>query len=158
VSKHDIYALDVADYLVQLTEAYDIPHSMLKVEITESAYSDDTRKIGETARKLRQLGFMVLMDDFGSGYSSLNMLKEVPVDRIKLDLRFLTGEGDITRGHIIVSNVIHMIGELDMDVIAEGVETERQANFLSDHGCVDMQGFYFYKPMTVDDFEKTAGL
>ena len=149
---------DVTEFFSKLVDTYDLDINQLHIEITESAFIEDPELLTSTARELRERGFRVEMDDFGSGYSSLNMLKEVPVDRIKLDLRFLTGKGDITRGHIIISNVIHMIGELDMDVIAEGVETERQASFLDDHGCTDMQGFYFFKPMTVDDFEKTAGL
>jgi EAL domain-containing protein (putative c-di-GMP-specific phosphodiesterase class I) len=86
------------------------------------------------------------------------MLKEVPVDRIKLDLRFLTRAGDIERGRIIVSHIIQMVGSLGMDLIAEGVENEKQARFLHEHGCDQMQGFYFYKPMKVHEFEKVVGL
>jgi EAL domain-containing protein (putative c-di-GMP-specific phosphodiesterase class I) len=85
------------------------------------------------------------------------MLKEVPVDRIKLDLRFLSEAGDQNRGRIIVSHVVRMVEELGTDLIAEGVETEVQAQFLSDQGCNSMQGYYFYKPMEVHDFEQVAG-
>ena len=94
------------------------------------------------------------MDDFGSGYSSLNMLKEVPVDRIKLDLNFLTSTGDLKKSRIIISSVIKMLLSLDVKIIAEGVETKEQADFLLSEGCANMQGYYFYKPMPVEDYSK----
>ena len=94
------------------------------------------------------------MDDFGSGYSSLHMLKEVPVDRIKLDLHFLTSSGDFEKSRVIVRNITRMINELGMNMIAEGVETVAQADFLQNIGCNEMQGYYFYKPMPVLEFEK----
>ena len=94
------------------------------------------------------------MDDFGSGYSSLHMLKEVPVDRIKLDLHFLTGTGDAEKGHTIVGYMIQMVKSLGMEMIIEGVETSEQADFLLSHGCAEMQGYYFYKPMAVQVFER----
>ena len=106
-----------------------------------------------TTVKLRELGFTVEMDDFGSGYSSLHMLKEVPVDRIKMDLHFLTGTGDVEKGRVIVSQVIQMVELLGMDLIAEGVEIIDQARFLQSQGCPEMQGFYFYKPMPVEELE-----
>ena len=96
------------------------------------------------------------MDDFGSGYSSLNMLKEVPVDRIKLDLNFLTSSGDSTKSHIILSCIIKMINLLGIKIIAEGVETIEQASFLEKQGCYEMQGYYFYKPMTVEEYEQLS--
>ena len=94
------------------------------------------------------------MDDFGSGYSSLNMLKEVPVDRIKLDLRFLTNKGDAEKARIIISHMVQMVQALGMKLIAEGVETAEQARFLQTQGCTEMQGYLFYKPMTVEKFER----
>ena len=93
------------------------------------------------------------MDDFGSGYSSLHMLKDVPIDRIKLDLHFLTESGDPQKSRTIVSSMIQMINQLNMEMIAEGVETAEQADFLLSKGCSEMQGYYFYKPMPVKDFE-----
>ena len=94
------------------------------------------------------------MDDFGSGYSSLNMLKEVPVDRIKMDLRFLTGDGCGEKGRIIIECMIYMANRLGIKLIAEGVETIEQAQMLKELGCKEMQGYYFYKPLSVDEFEK----
>ncbi|SCZ77054.1 EAL domain-containing protein [Pseudobutyrivibrio xylanivorans] len=109
--------------------------------------------LNKTTDTLRSYGFQVEMDDFGSGYSSLNMLKELSVDRIKLDLRFLTGPGFEDKGQIILSYLIQMFQLLGIDLLAEGVETLEQANFLKEKGCVEMQGFYFHKPMSVIDFE-----
>ena len=100
------------------------------------------------------MGFRVEMDDFGSGYSSLHMLKEVPVDRIKLDMHFLTESGDPVKSRTIVSCMIQMIHQLGMSLIAEGVEMIEQAEFLKEKGCSEMQGYYFYKPMPVHEFEK----
>ena len=96
------------------------------------------------------------MDDFGSGYSSLHMLKEVPVDRIKLDLHFLTSSGAQKKSRTIVGYMIQMVKALEMKMIAEGVETIEQAEFLHDRGCSEMQGYYFYKPMPVKEFEKLS--
>lgn len=94
------------------------------------------------------------MDDFGSGYSSLNMLKEVQVDRIKFDLRFLTETGDAEKGQIIIRHMIQMAQSLGINLIAEGVEKEEQARFLHELGCSEMQGFYFYRPMPLEEYEK----
>ena len=93
-------------------------------------------------------------NDFGSGYSSLNMLKEVQVDRIKLDLHFLTETGDAGKGRIIIGHMIQMALSLGMDIIAEGVEKEEQAEFLKSHGCVEMQGYYFHRPMPAEEYDK----
>jgi EAL domain-containing protein (putative c-di-GMP-specific phosphodiesterase class I) len=98
------------------------------------------------------------MDDFGSGYSSLHMLKEVPVDRIKLDLHFLSASGNQEKGQTIITYMIQMVHSLDLELIAEGVETKEQADFLKQKGNVEMQGYYFFKPMPVEQFEETAEL
>lgn len=144
---------DIPRHFSGLIQAYGISVDQLRVEITETAYAEDPDLLIRTTLELRDLGFHVEMDDFGSGYSSLHMLKEVPVDRIKLDLRFLTREGDAERGHVIVSNMIRMVDELGMDLIVEGVETEEQADFLASRGCSEMQGYYFHRPMRVEEFE-----
>ena len=144
----------IATYFRDLTKRYGITPDQLGIEITETAYVEDPDLLIHTTLELQELGFQVEMDDFGSGYSSLNMLKEVPVDRIKLDLRFLSGSGDPKKGRIIVSHVIRMVDSLGMRIIAEGVEDEAQARFLQSQGCTEMQGFRFYKPMPVQDFEQ----
>ncbi len=155
LSRSDVReGVDIPSFFSDLIDTYGLDVDQLHIEITESAFVEKAEELIRTTAKLRELGFRVEMDDFGSGYSSLNMLKEVPVDRIKLDLRFLSGKGDMQRGHVIVSHVIQMIASLRMDLIAEGVETEQQALFLQEHGCSCMQGFHFYKPMDVESFEK----
>jgi len=139
--------------LRDLVQSYDLTSDQLRIEITESAYVEESVLLIGATLKLRELGFAVEMDDFGSGYSSLHMLKEVPVDRIKLDMNFLTGTGDPEKGQIIISQVITLVNLLGMDMIAEGVETVKQARFLQERGCSEMQGYYFYKPMPVSELE-----
>ena len=144
---------DIPGRFCDLVQSHGLAPDQLRIEITETAFVDDSALLIGTTMKLRDLGFTVEMDDFGSGFSSLHMLKEVPVDRIKLDMNFLTGTGDPEKGRTIVSQMVTLVSLLDMDVIAEGVETVEQARFLQEKGCSEMQGYYFYKPMPVDDFE-----
>ena len=147
---------DIPGRFRELIEKYDLTPDQIRIEITETAYAENAALLIQTTEKLRELGFQVEMDDFGSGYSSLHMLKEVPVDRIKLDLHFLTESGDPEKCRTIIACVIDMVRQLGMKMIAEGVETEEQADFLRSRGCTEMQGFYFYRPMTVQDFEKAC--
>lgn len=154
VSRDDIGEnRDIPGQFYRLIQTYGLKPEQLRIEITETAYVENHDILIETTQKLRSLGFQVEMDDFGSGYSSLHMLKEVPVDRIKLDLHFLTSSGDPEKSRTIVSCMINMVRLLGMQMIAEGVETIEQAEFLSNQGCSEMQGYYFYKPMPVEDFE-----
>lgn len=156
VSRCDIHDnQNLADHFHGLIEKYDLTPDQLKIEITESAYVEDSSLLIKITQELNNYGFQVEMDDFGSGYSSLNMLKEVPVNRIKLDLRFLTGDGDPEKGRIIIGCMIHMARALGMDIIAEGVETVEQAEFLNALGCTEMQGYYFFKPMPANEFEES---
>ena len=145
---------DLSEIFANLIKKYDLTPDQLRIEITESAFVEMYDILINTTIKLRQLGFQVEMDDFGSGYSSLNMLKELPVDRVKLDLRFLTSTGDLEKSHIIIKSIIKMLNELKINVIAEGVETKEQADYLLNEGCSDMQGFYFSKAITFDAFSK----
>ena len=145
---------DISEIFDNLIKKYNLSPDQLRIEITESAYVENPNVLFEVTDKLRRLGFQVEMDDFGSGYSSLNMLKDVAVDRIKLDLNFLTSSGDQKKSHIIVSSIIKMLISLNVNMIAEGVETKEQADFLLSEGCSQMQGYYFYKPMPVEDYSK----
>ena len=145
---------DIPGHFHNLIKKYGLTPDQLRIEITETAYVESTELLVRTTERLRELGFKVEMDDFGSGYSSLHMLKEVPVDRIKLDLHFLTASGDSDKCRTIVSCMINMVDLLGMEMIAEGVETIDQAKFLKSQGCNRMQGYYFYRPMPVGDFEK----
>ena len=144
---------DIPGHFRDLIQTYGLTPDQLRIEITETAYVENPALLIQTTVRLRELGFQVEMDDFGSGYSSLHMLKEVPVDRIKLDLYFLTETGDPEKGRVIINYMIQMGRSLGMSLIAEGVENVAQARFLQSVGCSEMQGFYFYKPMTVQDFE-----
>ena len=145
---------DIPGQFVNLIQKYDLSPDQLHIEITETAFAENPELLISNTVRLRELGFQVEMDDFGSGYSSLHMLKEVPVDRIKLDLHFLTSSGDHKKSLTIVSCMVQMVNLLEMKMIAEGVETVEQADFLLSRGCSEMQGYYFYKPMPVEDFEK----
>ena len=153
VSRIDIMTMDVVSYLNGLLKKYELSPKYLHVEITESAYAENSTYISETIKKIRESGFVVLMDDFGSGYSSLNMLKSMTVDVIKLDAQFL----DISRdneqkGINIIESVINMTRSLGTPIIVEGVEFENQAEYLSELGCQYMQGYYFHRPMPAYEF------
>ncbi len=155
ISPIDILSLDIPAHLSGLTDRYGVSHDLLKVEITESAYTENTAVIRETVRRLQDLGFMVLMDDFGSGYSSLNMLGQLSVDVLKVDTQFLRMKQDETeeRSIRILESVVGMAKNMGIPIIVEGVETNAQAVFLHDLGCRYIQGFHFYRPMEVVDFE-----
>ncbi|MBQ3426041.1 MAG: EAL domain-containing protein [Clostridia bacterium] len=144
---------NIPSHFYNLIRTYDLDPSQLRIEITESAYVEKPELLIRTTVKLKEFGFQVEMDDFGSGYSSLHMLKDVPVDRIKLDLKFMSGVGDSEKGRIIVSHIIQMARSLGINMIAEGVENLSQASYLESQDCFEMQGFYFYKPMPVKEFE-----
>ena len=155
VSRDDIREdRDIPGHFWNLIQSYGLTADQLHIEITETAYVENPDFLISTTEKLRTMGFQVEMDDFGSGYSSLHMLKEVPVDRIKLDLHFLTASGDMDKSRTIISCMVRMIHMLGMEMIAEGVETVEQAEFLKEKGCVQMQGYYFYKPIPMQEFEQ----
>lgn len=131
ISRIDLLDDKIDNRLVGLLEKYNIPASMLRLEITESAYMSKPEVLIDIVNKLHELGFTVEMDDFGSGFSSLNMLKEVQVDVLKMDLRFLQNQDNSEggKGRKIIKAVIRMAHELTIPVIAEGVETKQQALF-----------------------------
>lgn len=161
ISRIDLLDENIYDRLTGLLKKYNISASMLRLEITESAYMSKPEVLINVVDKLHELGFTIEMDDFGSGFSSLNMLKEVQVDVLKMDLRFLQNgdkgeEGE--KGGKIINAVVRMAHELTIPVVAEGVETKQQALFLSNVGCALMQGYYFSKPLSVEDFEKLISM
>lgn len=155
LSRVDFYNSTLCTKIMDLAEKYQIDHSYLEFEVTETAYSDETEFIYDVLKRLRGLGFKVLMDDFGSGYSSFNMLKDAPVDIIKMDLRFLGKSDEWGRSRKIIESIIKLAGEIQMPVIAEGVESEDQMHFLKRTGCQWAQGYYFSKPVDVESFEKS---
>lgn len=155
VSRIDIFSLDVPKYLSALVEKYDISQEFLKIEITESAYAEDEEYIIDTVNQLRERGFVVMMDDFGSGYSSLNMLKSIPVDILKMDMRFLEiNEKEEEKGVGILESVVNMAKQMHIPIVVEGVEMQTQETLLRKMGCSYTQGYYYYRPMPVSDFEK----
>ena len=155
VSQTDLISVDVADRLERLAMRHAVPTHFVKVEITESAYANNPADIKTLTGKLRALGFSVLIDDFGSGASSLSMLQNIDADAIKLDSRFMPTEAhQANRSENIVKSIINMSWEIGMPVIVEGVETEKQVAFLHDLGSRYVQGYYYYRPMPVESFEK----
>lgn len=155
ISRIDILELDLISIFQEMMQKYDITTDELRLEITESAYVEQGNEILDVVGQLRDKNFIVEMDDFGSGYSSLNTLKDVPVDVLKLDLRFLSG-GENDRGNIILESVVDMANRLKLAIVAEGVETKPQADFLNNLGCETIQGYLYSKPIPVQEFEKMA--
>lgn len=153
ISPKDFYYLDVPKYITSLAKEYDLDPGRLRVEITETVMMNDTEKIIGILDEFRKGGFIVEMDDFGSGYSSLNMLKDMPVDVLKIDMKFLGKSDDEQRADTIVNSIINLSRELGITSLTEGVETEGQYSGLSDMGCKLFQGYYFSKPVPVEEFE-----
>ena len=154
VSQVDFYMLDVDEHFGRLVEEYELPPELLKVEITESAYIESASVVNQVAKRLHERGFLVLMDDFGSGYSSLNALSSLDVDVLKLDAQLLwAGDNDNHKAVRILESVISMARDLNLPIISEGVENDAQKSFLEARGCRYAQGFHFYRPMNSTDFE-----
>lgn len=154
VSMTDIESIDVARVLGDLLDRFSIDARLLQVEITESAIAHNMDVVEETIRDLHARGIAVLMDDFGSAYSSLNMLKDINVDAIKLDMKFVDLNADnAAKGLKIIESVIDMAYQLRLSIIAEGAQTAEQVSKLRELGCMYIQGYYFYRPLTVGKME-----
>lgn len=156
VSRLSVTENDFVDIIKKLSDKYPIDRSMIHFEITESAYTRQQKRLVTMVDKVRDMGFKVAMDDFGSGYSSLNTLKNVPIDILKLDMGFMSEDND-AKGEKIIKNVVTMATELNLDMVSEGVETKEQADFLMYVGCEIIQGFYYARPMPLEDFELRLG-
>lgn len=155
VSRVNLYHPRFLETLIDLAEKYKIPPKYLHLELTESVFSDNAALMQKTVNYLHKAGFTILMDDFGSGYSSLNILKDVDLDVLKIDMKFFSKGGDTeVKGAKIIEAVIKMAESLDMTVIAEGVEEKHQVEFLSKLGCDYIQGYYFAKPMPQAQYQK----
>lgn len=153
LTRYDIFSSDFVKKLDKIRKKYDIPTELVRVEITESAAIGNSKGINDAIRELHDYGFIVEMDDFGSGYSSLNILKEINFDIIKLDMMFLrTDESTEGKAGIILSSIVRMVNWLGLPIIAEGVETVRQADFLNSIGCNHIQGFLYSKPLPEKEF------
>ncbi len=156
ISRVSLYNPQLAEIIIGLVKKYEVPTHLLHLELTESACTNNTQDIKDTMARLRDYGFCILMDDFGSGYSSLSALKEIAVDILKIDMQFISGRDMSSRGKNILASVVRMAKWLNMSVIVEGVEKESQVAFLKSIGCEFVQGFYFAKPMPVDEYERFA--
>ena len=154
ISPKDFYFMDVKQVLTDLVKKYNIEPQKLKLEITETAIMTNIDNPVEILDGLRKEGFIIEMDDFGSGYSSLNMLKDIYVDILKIDMAFLRKSNDEERGRKILKTMIQLAKDLEMPTITEGVETLEQVEFLKAMGCKMFQGYYFAKPMDVATFEE----
>ncbi|MDD3832213.1 MAG: EAL domain-containing protein [Clostridia bacterium] len=153
LSRIDLIQENIVSKLTSIVREYKVPSSLLKIEITESAYTDSQEQIITVVNQMRKKGFSVQIDDFGSGYSSFNTLKDINADTIKLDIRFLMNNYNSPKAISILSSIIRMARWLDMTIIAEGVEDIDKANYLSSIGCHLMQGYYFARPMREEDFD-----
>lgn len=154
ISQKDFYLIDVYSVITSLVKKYNISPERLHLEITETAMMDNPQAQLKLVAKLRSEGFIVEIDDFGSGYSSLNMLKDFDADVLKIDMGFLQKTERQEKSHSILKMIITLAKHLNMEVITEGVETKNQVDFLAEYGCDIYQGYYFAKPMPVEDFEK----
>lgn len=154
ISTKDFYLVDVYETFVGLVDKYDIDPVNLNIEITETTLMSDFDKNMGIIRLLQNYGFNIEIDDFGSGYSSLNMLKDISADVLKIDMGFLRASENEAKGLDILESIITLAGKLGMKVITEGVETKKQLYMLAEMGCDMYQGYYFSKPIPVDEFEK----
>lgn len=154
ISRINFYNENFGKEIVEEIKNSGIDRSLIKIELTESAYIENPTQVIGVVDKLRANDIQVLMDDFGTGYSSLNMLREIPVDTLKLDMKFIHNLENSERARSIVASVIEMAKKLRIDVVSEGVETEVQKDFLVNNGCNNIQGYYYSKPIPVEEFEK----
>ena len=154
VSRAHFTRENLAEHICGIIDKYQVPHHVIELELTESAFFDDKEVLLNTVKQLREFGFVVSMDDFGAGYSSLNSLKELHIDVLKIDADFFRGADSEERGLLIVSEVIDLAKKLDMKIVAEGIENREQVDFLAKQECDLIQGYYFAKPMPINEFEE----
>ena len=145
---------DLAYQINSIVTKAGCPTNLIEIELTESAFFEDKALMIKTIMKLQEFGFEVSMDDFGSGYSSLNSLKDLPLNVLKLDAGFFRDAQEDGRGQVVVSEAIRLAKSLNMRTVAEGVEVKDQVNFLASEGCDMIQGYYFAKPMPGSEFEE----
>ncbi|MBR1479142.1 MAG: EAL domain-containing protein [Lachnospiraceae bacterium] len=155
VSRNDIFSMDFTGYFLNLMEKYHLPTHLIELEITESAYMEEYERFETEIRKLHTAGFSILMDDFGSGYSSLNSLKDLDIDVLKIDMKFLRIDYENKdKGISILESMVNMAVQLMLPIVVEGVETQDQVKFLTEMGCLYAQGYYYYRPLAVEEFER----
>ena len=150
-SRADFGLIDIVEVVTQTVEEYKIPHELLHIEITESALTDEEDTLKLTINRLHENGFATWLDDFGSGYSSFNVLKDYEFDVLKLDMKFLTGFSDNKKSRALIKSVISMADQIGMKTLCEGVETMEQAAFLEEASCGRLQGYLYGKPLSYQD-------
>ena len=150
-SRADFGVMDIVEVVSETVEKYKVPHDLLHVEITESALTDEEDTLKKTINRLHEKGFATWLDDFGSGYSSFNTLKDYEFDVLKLDMKFLTGFSGNEKAKALIKAVINMADQIGMMTLCEGVETAEQAAFLEEASCGRLQGFLYGKPLTYED-------
>ena len=153
VSRADVFQSDLADFLSNLTKKYGVDPKLLHLEITESAYTENSKQIIATVDQLRARGFIIEMDDFGSGYSSLNMLSQLKLDVLKLDMKFVQSETTQGTDRGVLRLVVEMAHRMNLSVVAEGVETQQQLSRLQEIGCDYVQGYLFSKPVPANEYD-----
>ena len=153
LSRMYIFKPGFANKIVELVNRHHIEHSMIEFEITENVIYDHSEELRSIIKELQHHGFLIAMDDFGSGYSSLNMLKDIPIDEMKVDQVFFRAEKENKeRSFEIIKGVLSMAKSLHIHTVAEGVETEKEVAFLKEAGCDEIQGYYYAKPLCMKDF------
>lgn len=155
MSARDFYYLDLCDTFSSLCEKYQVSPNRLKLELTETALMTEVESQVKLLKELRDYGFEIEIDDFGSGYSSLNMLKDIQADILKIDMAFLHESEHNPRSWSILQSIVELAKTIGMDTITEGVETGEQMSNLADMGCNKFQGYYFSRPLPVEEFEST---
>ena len=150
-SRADFGLIDIVEVVTSTVEQYKIPHELLHIEITESALTDEEDTLKLTINRLHEKGFATWLDDFGSGYSSFNVLKDYEFDVLKLDMKFLTGFSDNKKSRALIRSVISMAEQIGMKTLCEGVETMEQAAFLEEASCGRLQGYLYGKPLSYQD-------
>jgi EAL domain-containing protein (putative c-di-GMP-specific phosphodiesterase class I) len=142
------------DRLLCLVRDNGLDEGAIKLEVTESAYTDKAKDLLDIVTRLRELGFQIEMDDFGTGYSSLNMLSDMPIDVLKMDMKFIRNIESSETDMRLVKLILDIAKYLSLQVVAEGVETSRQLELLKEAGCDLVQGYYFSRPVPPEEFEK----
>ncbi len=152
VSRAHFAETNLAEQIKEIIDREGAPHNLIEIELTESAFFDDTKQMLKTIKKLKSYGFLVSMDDFGSGYSSLNSLKDMPLDILKLDAGFFSGDKHNERAEIVVAETLQLAKKLNMTTVAEGVDYQSQVDFLAAEGCDMIQGYFYSKPMPKEEY------
>lgn len=154
LSRIHFYNENLVENIMELTERYNVPAKYVEIEVTESVFFEEEHLIIDKVEKLREHGYKVSVDDFGAGYSSLNLIGILPVDIIKLDRGFVKDSLKTKRGNDIIKGLIKILNEIELDIVCEGVETAEEEKIISDYGCKEVQGFLYDRPIPVNEFEK----